>query len=165
MQVGKIEQLTTDVPADKERRFVLRDEFHFKMLADCISWIKTDPAVWEVIVRPHEKLRSTIANSRHWATLTDYLKQITQSIEKISTQTGYTPLEIKRLIAKEMPPEHIAILFARSPETAHDVLKEICGIPTSTRLGTKKFHEFDETMEQTIAEIMGQVNAFEARAG
>ena len=147
MLVGKIEQLTTtELPQLGERKFILHDEGHFRRLNDCIAWIKTDPNVWEVIVRPHEKPRSGPQNSRYWASLTQYLKEIDHAIKRISDSTGYTPLEVKRLIAKEMPPEYIAILFAKSPETAHDVLKEICGIPSSTRLGTKKFMDFETVM-------------------
>ena len=118
----------------------------------------------EVVIREYVKNRTTPQNSRYWVNLNEYLRQMNLIVELISNQTGYTPLEVRRLISKEMPAEYIAILFARTAESAHEVLKAICGIPTSTRLGTKKFSEFDELMENTIAEIMGYVNAFRDKA-
>lgn len=126
--------------------------------------IERTPTIYEMILRPFEKTRTNPQNSRYWASLTEYLMQMNQTVHAVANETGYTPLEIKRLIAKEMPPEHIAILFTSKPEVAHDVLKEICGVPTSTRLGTKKFMLFEERMVQAIAEVVGQVNAFAGRA-
>lgn len=142
---------------------------HFRLTSEekrglAMHAISEAPEGYEAIIRPFEKTRSLAANSFHWASLTEYLRQINQIVSRISDNTGYTPLEVKREIARTMQPEHIAILYARTPETAHDVLKEVCGIPTSTRLGTKKFHEFDETMETTMAQIIGEVMAFEGVA-
>jgi hypothetical protein len=118
----------------------------------------------EVTCKEYERTRSLPQNSRYWATLTELLNSINQTISVIAGDTGYTAIEIKRLIAKELSPEQIAILFARTPEVAHEVLKEICGIPTSTRLGTKEFIAYEERMEQTIAEIAGHIEAFRRMA-
>ena len=62
-----------------------------------------------------------------------------------------------------MQPEYVAILFSHTPEVAHDILKLIVGIPTSTRLGTKEFMKFEEQMEATIAVIAGEINHFAQR--
>jgi hypothetical protein len=66
---------------------------------------------------------------------------------------------VRRIVAKELQPEQVAILYAGTPEAVHDILKTINGIPTSTRLGTKKFAEYEERMVQTIAEVVGAVRA------
>ena len=118
----------------------------------------------EIIIRPFQKTRSLSQNSRYWASLTEYLNQIHQTIQIVSDESGYTPLEVKRLIADDLKPEQVAILFARTPEVAHDVIKEICNVPTSVRLGTKRFMEFEEQMERTIAEIAGQIEVFKTVA-
>lgn len=121
-------------------------------------------AVFELSIRPYQKTRSTPQNSRFWASLTEYLRHMNQTVQAIASETGHTPLEIKRLIAQEMQPEQVAILFARKPEVAHEVLKAIHDIPTSTRLNTKQFMVYEQRMEQTIAEIAGIVNAFSRKA-
>ncbi len=144
--------------------FILRTDAH---KAHCLETIAnlSPGKVWEVEVREYTKSRTLPQNSRYWASLTQCLKEIADTANRVSDATGYTPLEVKRLIAKEMEPEYIAILYARSPEVAHDVIKAICNVPTSVRLGTKEFSKFDETMERTIAEIVGQIQAFERMAG
>ncbi len=124
-----------------------------------------DSPLHEVVVREHIKNRTPPQNSRYWVSLNEHLRQMNLAVELISNRTGYTPLEVRRLIAKDMPAEYIAILFARTAESAHEVMKAICGIPTSTKLGTKKFSEFDDLMANTIAEIMGYINAVMDKAG
>ncbi len=110
------------------------------------------------------RIRTTGQNARHWSEVNYLREQLQQSVEKISEHTGYTPLEVKRLIAQEMEPEQIAILYARSNETIHDILKDIVGIPTSTRLGTKEFSKFDDRLAQVMAEIVGIVKSVTHRA-
>jgi hypothetical protein len=112
-----------------------------------------------VEIREAIRTRSTGQNSRFWATLTEELRQLSAGIAEIAAHTGYTPLEVRRIVAKELQPEQVAILYAGTPEAVHDILKTINGIPTSTRLGTKKFMEYEERMVQTIAEVVGAVQA------
>ena len=132
---------------------------------NCIAFIEScgNTMAWKVTIEEHEKTRTTIRNAHYWANLTDLIKDIRKAVERMAEHTGYSPLEVKREIAKGMTPEDIALLFAKNPEGAHDVLKEIAGIPTSTRLGTRKFIAFEDRMIQIMADIVGQVNAFEAR--
>ena len=133
---------------------------------NAIAFIKSlgNTKAWKVTIEEYEKTRTTIRNAHYWANLTEGQKQIIAAVERMSEHTGYSPLEVKREIAKGMAPEEIAILFAKNPEGAHDVLKEIAGIPTSTKLGTRKFIAFEDRMIQIMADIVGQVQAFEARA-
>jgi len=104
-------------------------------------------------------------NARYWATLSDWREMIENSIMITSVHTGYTPLEVRRLAADRLPHEQAAILFIRKSEGVHDVLKACAGIPTSTRLGTKEFSKFDAEMERVMAEILGEVNAVQMKAG
>lgn len=136
----------------------------WKRLLDALMEMRDQGGKWTVKIEPWKKIRTPGQNSRFWAGLTELLNQIHLVVLRVSAETGYTPLEIKRLLAKDMPTEHGLILFAHRPEIAHEVLKEIAGIPTSARLGTKEFSQYDEQMEQVIAEIMGEINAFERRA-
>ena len=133
---------------------------------NCIAYIKaldlTKPK--KVTIEEYEKTRTTIRNAHYWANLTDLIEDIRKAVERIAEHTGYSPLEVKREIAKGMAPEEIAILFAKTLEGAHDVLKEIAGIPTSTKLGTRKFIAFEDRMIQIMSDIAGHVKAFEARA-
>lgn len=142
--------------------FVLRTDREKHAAAEYLLNLPEKP-LQEVVVRDHEKTRTLPQNARYWATLNEHLKQIARDVHRIADYTGYSPLEARRVIAREMEPEYIAILFSHTAEAAHDILKLIVGIPTSTRLGTKKFTEFHERMEQTIALIAGEVNRFVAR--
>ena len=110
-----------------------------------------------------EKIRSSSANARYWATLNDYIDQLTAAVYQVAEYTGYTPLEARRIVAQKLMPEQGAILFATKAEAVHDMIKLICGVPTSTRLGTKKFQKFEAIMETTITEIVGEVNAIAGR--
>jgi hypothetical protein len=112
-----------------------------------------------VEIREAVKLRTLPQNCRYWATLEEELRQLSAWIAEISAHTGYTPLEVRRIVAKFLQPEQVAVIYAGTPEAVHDILKLIHGIPTSTRLGTKKFMEFEERMLQTIAEVVGEVRA------
>ncbi|HEY4761491.1 MAG TPA: hypothetical protein VIH42_12995 [Thermoguttaceae bacterium] len=145
-----------------EKHFILRSNAVRDFICDTLEALTFDP-VYEIIIRPFEKHRTHGQNDRYWATLTECLRQIKQTVYGLAESSGHTPLEIRRLIAADLLPEQIAILFAKTPETVHDVLKEICDVPTSTRLGTKEFQRFEERMEQTIAEIAGHVGAFRGR--
>ncbi len=118
-----------------------------------------------VTVEDYEKIRSLPQNSRYWATLTELLREIAKTVTAVSEHSGYSPREVKKLMASTLTPEQTGILFARKPELAHEVVKQICDVPTSTRLGTKKFMEFEERMIQEIATISGEVAAFKRLTG
>jgi len=105
------------------------------------------------------KIRSSAANSRHWCNIRMFLDDIRYAVESVSEHTGYTPIETMRVLSKNLEPEQAAILCARKPEVAHEILKFICGIPTSTKLGSKDFQKFELILEQTIAEIIGSIKA------
>lgn len=117
-----------------------------------------------ITVTEGKRIRTEGQNKRYWSEVQWFREQLSQAIEQVAEHTGYTPLEVKRLIAQELEPEQIAILFARSSETVHDCLKEICGIPTSTRLGTKEFMKYEERLTQVMMEIIGTVQAITTRA-
>ena len=106
-----------------------------------------------------KRIRSNNQNARYWANIKYFLDEINATVKSVSDHTGYTPLEVKRLLAASLEPEHIGILYARKPEVIHDVLKQICNIPTSTRLGTKDFIKFEDILEQTIADIIGSIRS------
>lgn len=145
-----------------ERRIILRNEeaCHTAMRA-MLNAVETGPH--EVEIRPFQELRTLGANSRYWATLGEYLTQIQTLIMSVADQTGHTPMEIRRLIAKELAPEHAALLFVNQAEAAHAVIKMIHGIPTSTRLTKKNFADFTDRMEAAMGEVIGTINAFEAK--
>ena len=110
-----------------------------------------------VTITKHEKARSNAANSRYWCELKEILDKMQANIVYISDETGYTPIEVRRMIAEKLPPEYSAILYSRTEKAAHDVIKTICGVPTSTRLGTKAFSKFEQIMETTITEAASAV--------
>lgn len=107
------------------------------------------------------RIRTTGQNSRYWATLDEHLRTIGVLVEAVVEQTGYTPMEVRRLIAAaaNLPPEQVGILFTRKSETVHEHLKIICDVPTSTRLGTKEFMGLEDRMIQTLTEIEGEIRA------
>ncbi len=146
-----------------EQHFILHSERIRQNAANYIGSIPLEP-VPEIIVRPFERVRTNARNRMYWACLTESLQQINQTVNYLANESGHSPLEIKRIIAKDLEPEYVALLFARTPEAAHDILKEISNIPTSTRLGTKKFIQFQERMESMLSEIVGQINDFAGRA-
>lgn len=112
-----------------------------------------------ITVTEGRKIRTSKQNERHWCNLDSFMFEIDDAVRRISEHTGYTYLETKKIIAQDMPPEHIEILYARNKEAVHNSLKAICNIPSSTRLGTKSFSKFDEILAGTIAQIIGHINA------
>ena len=105
------------------------------------------------------KLRSAAANAKYWTDVEYFQIELNQTIDQIADKTGYTPLEVKRLLADEMQPEYAAILFVRSKEAIHEILKLICNVPTSTKLGTKEFAKFNDMLAQVMSDVIGQVKA------
>lgn len=142
----------------KDQTYVIRTKDLRAEAAKSVLAITGDPLM-EVCIRPHTRIRSTNQNARYWASLDEELRQLAHEVALICEHTGYSDLETRRLIAKELQPEQAALLFARTSEAAHDILKTIHGIDTSTRLGTKKFMEFEERMIATVAEVVGAARA------
>lgn len=103
--------------------------------------------------------RSEGQGKRYWAGLDEHIFQLHAAIEAVSDYTGYTPYEVRRLVAKDLQPEHVGILYALDSKIAHKCLKDVCGVPSSARLGTKEFSKFDLIMEQTITEIVATVKS------
>jgi len=145
-----------------EAHYILRNDTIRQRAAEAILNLPDEPLM-EIVVRDFVKTRSLPQNARYWASLNENLRLIEESIRRVAEYTGHSNLEIRRLIAKELPPEYIAILFSSSAEAAHDILKLIVGVPTSTRLGTKAFSQFEGRMEETMAQISGEINNFAAR--
>jgi len=112
-----------------------------------------------VTVTEGKKIRTDLQNAAYWCEMKHFLSQITEAVTRLSDFSGYTVAEVRRIIADTLPPDQAGIVYALSPEAAHDCLKEICGIPTSTRLGTKAFMKFEGRLEQTMTEIIGYINA------
>jgi len=141
-----------------EQHYIIRSLEIRKDVAKAVMAIRSEPLM-EVIIKPYEKIRTEGQNARYWATLTEELRNMNATIMEMSKHTGYTPLEVRRLVSHRIQPEYAALLFVRDEESAHDILKMIHDIPTSTRLGTKAFMEFEERMLQTAAEVTGAVRA------
>ena len=144
--------------------FILRDSATWKAFLDHVMELRNMEKPWQVELREYVRTRTTGQNSRYWATLTEEMRQLGEEIASIARHTGYSPLEVRRLVATTLEPEQIAILYAHTPEAVHDILKTIHGIPTSTRLGTKDFMAFEERMIATVAEVVGAVKATEREA-
>ena len=141
-----------------ERSFIIRSADIKLRAAGFLSGLPLDPP-HEVVFREFVKIRTTGQNQRYWATLNEELKSLHLEIDIISTHTGYSTLEVRRIVAARLPPEQAAVLFAHKPESVHDILKMIHGVSTTTRLGTKAFMQYEDRMLQTIAEIVGEVRA------
>ena len=137
--------------------FILRDSATWKAFLDHVMELRNMEKPWQVDLREYVRTRTTGQNSRYWATLTEEMRQLGEAIANIAKHTGYSPLEVRRLVAATLEPEQIAILYAQTPEAVHDILKVIHGIKTSTRLGTKAFMEFEERMIQSVADVVGAV--------
>ena len=142
-----------------EQHFILRDDAIRSRAVAAINALALKPVLMEVVIRPFEKTRTSIRNAKYWAELTECLEQINAAINQVASDTGHSPLEVKREAASELPIEYGLILFARKAEIAHEVLKDVCNLPTSTRLGTKKFMEFEDRMLAVMGDILGHVRA------
>jgi len=127
--------------------------------ADAINAIMGLDLPYRIAISP-KKLRSNAQNAKYWAGLQWHIDEVSQAIGKISDYTGHTPLEIRKLIASNMSPDHTVMLFSLKKEAVHETLKLICDIPTSVKLGTKKFMEFESIMEQQMADVLGEVKSF-----
>ena len=131
--------------------------------AQALLGIKKFPFV--VTVTEGTKTRTDGQNSRYWANMDNFLSEINDAVEMYAERVGETNIQARREIAirieekYDCPVEYMAILFIRTKEAAHEVMKMICNIPTSTRLGTKEFQKFEGILEMTMAEILGLINS------
>ena len=163
MDADSLNNLAGGADAIDNTSFDLRTDLEWRAFQQQVALWRQKGLKLRVSASPYENPRTVPQNSRYWGILRGCLKRIQIEIEILSDETGYTALEIKRLIAPELDHEQSRILFAQDPEHAHETLKKICGVPTTQDLGTKKFSDFEERMEQVIAEITGIVIAFSDR--
>src|SRR3990172_12284162 len=94
-----------------------------------INTMPLKPTLMEVVIRRCEKPRTLGQNARYWATLSEHLRQINATVNQIASDSGHTPLEIKRGLAGQLAPEEIAILFATRPEVAQGGRRRAATIP------------------------------------
>ena len=141
-----------------EQSFILRDPAIRHRAVMFINGLSESPLM-EVVIRPFEKTRSLGQNSRYWVGLQEILRHLNATVNQIASDTGHSPLEVKRIAVVGLPIEYGIILFAKKPEVAHEVLKDICNVPTTTKLGTKKFIEYEDRMLAVMTEILGHVRA------
>ena len=152
--------MSEDKPKMKERSIKTPSDLA-QACADLAGLTSYIPFV--LTITQGKKIRSTAANARYWSMLNDNLDLINTEVQAIE-EKGYNNLEARKLIAKELPWEQSLILGATSAEVAHSILKIISGIPTSTKLGSKSFMRFEETMEQVLYEIVGSIRNVAKRA-
>jgi len=164
LDAGDLDDLAAGSGAIDNTAFDLRTDAEWRAFQQQVALWRQNGVKLRVSVDPYENPRTIPQNSRYWGILRGCLKRIQIELEILSDETGHTVLEIKRLIATELDREQSRILFAQDPEEAHETLKQICGVPTTQDLGTKKFSAFEERMEQVITEIAGIVIAFADRA-
>jgi len=106
------------------------------------------------------KTRTSPQNARYWAEISYFMDELNNVIEQKADETGYSNIEVRKILAEKLPIEQAIILFAKKSEIVHQVLKDICGIPTSTKLGTKDFVKFEDRLSQTMTEIIGNIRGF-----
>ena len=140
-----------------KQRSILNETDLTKAVADMANLKAYIPFV--ITITEGTKIRSNSQNARHWADITHFMEDIANYIEETATFYGNTDIEMRRIVAEGMPVEHAVILFARKPEVVHEVLKSICNIPTSTRLGTKEFSKFDDILAKTMMEILSEIRS------
>ncbi len=114
--------------------------------------------IYTTISQGKEK-RGEGANSRYWAMLQESLEIISSEVNDLAETLGYTPIEARRVIAHLLPWEDSLILACRKSEPAHEVMKMVFDIPTSTRLGTKEFAGFGDKIDEKMAKIVGAIRA------
>ena len=78
-----------------EKHFILHDTHIRDRALHFISIMPLEPLV-EVSIKPFEKLRTITRNNMYWASLTESLRQINQTVNYLANESGHSPLEIKR---------------------------------------------------------------------
>lgn len=138
-----------------KQRTILNEEQLKKACADLSCLAGSLPIV--ITVTEGTKTRTSGQNARYWAEVQYFMEQINDAISYAADESGHSEFEIKKILAEQLPIEQSVILFARKPEVVHEVLKGICNIPTSTKLGTKDFMRFEDRLSQTMSEIIGNI--------
>lgn len=138
-----------------KQRSILTQEQLNKACADLAKLGGNLPIV--ITVTEGTKIRTEGQNARYWCEVQYFMEQINEAIHNAANESGHSEFEIKKILAEQLPIEQAVILFARKPEVVHDILKGICNIPTSTRLGTKDFMKFEDRLAQTMSEIIGNI--------
>lgn len=116
----------------------------------------------EVIIQPHEEKRTHGQNSVYWISLREYLRQFNAIINQMQSDTGQPARDIKREIARRNEPEYAGIVLASNEVVAHDFIKQLANVPTSTTLKRRKeFPEFTEAMNATMNDLIGQAMALQ----
>ena len=141
----------------KQRSILTQDQLK-KACADLSCLGGSLPLV--ITVTEGIKTRTSGQNARYWCEVEYFLEQINEAIERAATESGHSEFEIKKILAEQLPIEQSVILFARKKEVVHEVLKDICNIPTSTRLGTKEFMKFEDRLSQTMSDIVGNIRGY-----
>lgn len=126
-----------------------------KLSADLSGYAQYLPFV--ITITRGTKIRGDNANKRYWAMLQESIDAISEEIKEYAEQNGYTPLVARKIIAADLPWEQSLILACRKKEPVHEVIKMIMDIPTSTRLGSKEFATFNDKIDMTMAEIVGNI--------
>lgn len=141
-----------------KQRTIINDEQLKKAAHDIMALSGNLPLV--ITITEGTKLRSGGQNARYWSEIQYFMDELNQAISDAAESTGHSEFEIKKILAEQLPIEQAVILFAKSKDVVHSVLKDICNIPTSTRLGTKDFMKFEDRLSQTMTEIIGNVRGF-----
>lgn len=141
-----------------KQRIILNEEHLKKACADLSMLGGRLPLV--ITVTEGTKTRTSGQNARYWCEIEYFMSEVNEAIEKAATESGHSEFEIKKILAEQLPIEQSVILFARKKEVIHEVLKGICNIPSSTRLGTKEFMKFEDRLTQTMSEIVGNIRGY-----
>jgi len=112
-----------------------------------------------ITVTEGTKIRSEGQNRLYWQEVQYFMSELNEVVDQAAERSGHTNFEIRKIVGEQLPIEQAVILFCRTKESIHDCLKSICGIPTSTKLGSKEFMKFTEILAQTMSEIIGAVRS------
>jgi len=141
------------------RRFVIRDPSVAEKAVAAVLAAASEEEPHDVVISPHVDLRTTPQNALYWSALNDRLAEVGRLVGMVADNSGHSNLEARRALAHGLPGEVAALLFVHSGEAAHEILKLIHGIPTTTKLSKRTFTEFYDRMETTFADLVGHINA------
>lgn len=133
----------------------LRSEAQVKTACHKLQEAFESGRLHEMILRPKAEIRTNEQNAMYWSALDDRVNAVNRLVTIAADTTGHTPLEMRQIWASNMPPEQAALMFVLRPEAAHEIIKVVLGVPTTTRLTKANFSEFYERMETIYAEIIG----------
>lgn len=142
--------------------FVTRNDAILANALDAVVESYKSGVLHEVIIQPHEEKRTPGQNSNYWISLREYLRQFNAIVNQFASDSGNNARDIKREIARRNPPEYAGIILASNEEVAHDFIKQLANVPTSTTLKKRKeFPEFTEAMNATMNDLIGQAMALQ----